>query len=120
MLVPKYESNRSLDQVGDKVQVTGHFRAAFLFCQDEMGTIRKIVKPDPTSRCREWVMWVELDNFDLRDLVIKVNRLVAEGYHSEFAEEHLILCKKSGLEVKRRRDQDQDGGVAARATRRRV
>ena len=118
MLVPRYESNRSLYQVGDKVQVTGHFRAAFLFCQDEMGTIRKIVKPDPRSRCKEWVMWVELDNLDLRDLVIRVNRLVVEGYHSEFAEEHLILCKKSGLEVKRPRD--EEGGVAARAIRRRV
>ena len=125
-LVDRYETNRSLYQVGDKVQITAHFRAAYFFCMDAVGTIRKIVKPDPASRCKEWVMWVELDDIDLRNLVVKVNRQVSEGYHPEFAEEHLILCKKSGLEVKRKREGAGNDSVegaghsAERVTRRRV
>ena len=97
---------------------------------DAVGTIRKIVKPDSASRCKEWVMWVELDDIDLRNLVMKVNRQLSEGYHPEFAEDHLILCKKSGLEVKRKREhnvqqnaesvEDTTAQGAERVTRRRV
>ena len=74
-------------------------------------------------------MWVEMNDPVLRDLVLHTHRYLGEAVHPEFAEDHLILCKKSNLTVTRtiaqinaetlgrRAREETDNGAAAGRTR---
>ena len=44
-------------------------------------------------------MWVEMNDPGLRASVVHTHRYLGEAVHPEFAEDHLILCKKSNLTV---------------------
>lgn len=100
-LVQEHKTTRCLYSVGDEVKITQAFRASKQFCVGQIGTIKKIVKPDPSSRCKEFVMWVKIHDPFISALVETVNGGLGESVHPEFAENDLVLCKKSGLEVQR-------------------
>ena len=44
-------------------------------------------------------MWVEMNDPIDRAYVVNVHQNFGEAVHPEFAEDHLILCKKSNLTV---------------------
>ena len=88
-------------RVGDRVRIRVPFRAAYAFCRDEEGILKKIVKPGPRSRGIAWAFFVELADPRYQDLVVKVNTPSPsqgqEAYHAEFAEDHLVLCSVNGV-----------------------
>ena len=74
-------------------------------------------------------MWVEMNDPIARQYVVDVHQHYGEAVHPEFAEDHLILCKKSNLRVTRtiaqinaetlgrRAREETDNGAAAGRTR---